>query len=79
MTWSEHLTREEQVELGQLLLQAREGDPLGTPGWARLRDLVVRENPRVVNHSDKDLVSAGLIALGALWFIRGPPPEEWPA
>ncbi|MEA3202639.1 MAG: hypothetical protein QOI63_305 [Thermoplasmata archaeon] len=80
MSTHEHLTRKEQVELSQLLLRARgEGPPLRDEDRSRMRALVVKENPRVANHPEDSLVSAGLIALGALWFLRGPPPEEWPA
>jgi hypothetical protein len=74
------LDRREQVELSQLLLRAHgEGVPLSQAEQARMRALVVMENPKAADLPDAKLVSTGLVALGALWFIRGPPPEEWPA
>jgi hypothetical protein len=63
------LDLQEQVELSKLLVQARHGPPLLPAEQARMRALVAKGNPAVSDRPLEDLVSAGLIVLGAIWFL----------
>ncbi|MCA1811871.1 MAG: hypothetical protein LC623_07675 [Halobacteriales archaeon] len=63
------LDLQEQVELSRLLVRAREGDPLRPAEQGRMRALVAKGNPAAAGQPLDDLVSAGLIVLGAIWFL----------
>jgi hypothetical protein len=63
------LDLQEQVELSRLLVRAREGRPLLPAEQGRMRALVAKGNAAVAGWPLDDLVSAGLIVLGAIWFL----------
>lgn len=59
-----------EVELSGLLVRARQGQSLAPAETTRLRALVAKGNPAAAGWPLDDLVSAGLIVLGAIWFFR---------
>lgn len=60
----------EQVELSRLLVRARgESAPLSPTEQERMRILVAKGNPVAAGWPIGEVVSAGLIVLGAIWFL----------
>jgi hypothetical protein len=64
------LTPWEQQELEQLLWRQQMGMVLAPYEQDRLRELVVKQNPQAAGLSWSEVITAGLVIVGAVAFLK---------